>query len=59
MDNVFETPQPTKEYKERQKELIQTTIKEMGLLPTETDEGKTDKHKADDNFSTNLIGFDL
>ena len=59
MDNVFETPQPTKEYKERQKELIQTTIKEMGLLSTETDEGKNDKHKEDDNFLTNLIGFDL
>lgn len=59
MDNVFETPQPTKEYKERQKELIQTTIKEMGLLPTETDEGKIDKQKTSSNFLTNLIGFEL
>lgn len=59
MDNVFETPQPTKEYKERQKELIQTTIKEMGLLPTKTDEGKNEEQKTNDNILTNLIGFDL
>lgn len=59
MDNVFETPQPTKEYKERQNKLIQTTIKEMGLLPTETDEGKNEKQKTSGNFLTNLIGFEL
>lgn len=59
MENLFDTPQPTKEYKERQKELIQMTIKEMGLLPTETKEGTSDKQKMNNNFLTNLIGFDL
>ena len=58
MDNVFETPQPSLEYKKRQQKLIQTTIKEMGLLPTETDEGKSDEQK-DNNYLVNLIGFEL
>lgn len=31
MDNVFETPQPTKEYKERQEKLIRDTILEIGI----------------------------
>lgn len=59
MNDLFETPQPTKEYKERQKELIQTTIKEMGLFPAETKGGKNDEQKASGNFLTNLIGFEL
>lgn len=59
MDNLYEIPQPSKEYKERQKELIQTTIKEMGLLPAETKGGKNDKQKTSDDFLTNLIGFEL
>lgn len=32
MDNVFETPQPSKEYKERQKQLIRDTILEIGIV---------------------------
>lgn len=59
MNDLFETPQPSKEYKERQRELIQTTIKEMGLLPTETMEVKRDEQKTSNNFLTNLIGFEL
>lgn len=59
MDNLLETPQPSEEYKKRQKELIQTTIKEMGLLPVETKGSKNDEQKINDNLLTNLIGFEL
>lgn len=59
MDNLFDTPQPSEEYKKRQKELIQTTIKEMGLLPAETKGGKNDEQKINDNLLTKLIGFEL
>lgn len=32
MDNVFETPQPSEEYKVRQSELIQNAIFEIGIV---------------------------
>lgn len=32
MDNVFETPQPSQEYKERQEKLIRDTILEIGIV---------------------------
>lgn len=32
MDNLFETPQPSKEYKERQEKLIRDTILEIGIV---------------------------
>lgn len=32
MDNVFETPQPSEEYKERQEKLIRDTILEIGIV---------------------------
>lgn len=32
MDNLFETPQPSQEYKERQVKLIRDTILEIGIV---------------------------
>lgn len=55
MENLFETPQPSMEYKERQKKLIQDTILEIGIVDESQKGNKEPSPQQSGSVVENLI----
>ncbi|MFV0419155.1 MAG: hypothetical protein ACK5KT_10550 [Dysgonomonas sp.] len=57
MDNVFETPQPSQEYKERQEKLIRDTILEIGIVDELQKGSKEPSPQQNGSIVENLLKY--